>query len=308
MSRQSIDDVGRHGPGIDESTYYEDLFLRTNLLLSKDMQHRLRDSHVAIIGLGGIGGIASEMMARCGIGDIGLSDIDRYEPSNLNRQLFATFSNAYGPNRRKKAHIAKQRIKQINPFSNVEVIADGIDNRNVEAFCRTYDCIICQPDRESVKVLVHRIAKAYSIPVVTASRTHGNGNRWTITAKVWDYRNERNLQTFEETNHPALLAYSLDELTEMVLDDYDREVAKRVKDKWREIVLSGNASEYGLIEQTEAVKTMEMYPEIFHKCQIVAPIANIAGCMASIEAIKLLLGIASKPYAVNLWNGDVVSS
>ncbi len=307
MNVRANDVIKKDDPGIDESTFYEDIFIRTNLLLSKKMQQKLRNSRVAIIGLGGIGGIAAEMIARCGIGTVGLSDIECFEPSNLNRQIFSDFYNAYGPNHLRKAHIAEERLKQINPFSHLEVIADGINNRNVEDFCKKYDCIICQPDRESIKVLVHRIAKKYSIPVVTASRTNCNGNRWTIAAKVWDYKSNKDLKTFEETNHPELLAYNLKELTDKVLKEYDRKVCEKVKEKWREIILSGNTIEYGLIEQNEAIKTMENYSDIFYKCHIIAPIANIAGCMASIEAIKLLLGVSIKQYAVDLWNGDICS-
>lgn len=308
MQRRVEDTEEIFSPEVDETTFYEDIFLRTNLLLSKSMQQKLRNSRVAIIGLGGIGGIAAEMVARCGIGNIGLADIDCFEPSNLNRQILSNFFNAYGPNRResdRKASIAKKRIKQINPFCKLEVIVDGINNRNVEDFCKKYDCILCQPDRESIKVLVHRIAKKYSIPVVTASRTNCNGNRWTVTAKVWDYKSNPDLKTFEETNHSALLPYSLEELTDEVAMEYDRKDREKVRGKWEDIIRSGNPENYGLIEQAASLEVMEKYPDIFHKCHIIAPIANIAGAMASIKAVKLLLGFPVKEYAVDLWNGTV---
>lgn len=308
MKRRVEDKENILAPSIDEDLFYDNIFFRTNLIFTSNEQKKLRNSSVAIIGLGGIGGISAEMIVRCGVGKIGLSDIDYYEPTNLNRQLFSSFHNSYGPNRRhkdKKAHVAEERIKRINPFCKVEVIADGINNQNVEEFCKKYDLIVAQPDRESVKVLIHRIAKKYSIPVITSSRANYSGNRWTITSKFWDYKNNQDLKTFEETNHPSLLKYSLEELTKEVLDEYDRQDKMKVKNKWKEIIENNECKKYGLIDKKHALKVMDKHPEVFHKCHIIAPIANIAGAMGSIKTIKFLLGYQAKPFAFDFWNGEV---
>jgi molybdopterin/thiamine biosynthesis adenylyltransferase len=310
MGRRTIDQMEkRFSVNLDEERFYEDIFLRTNLLLKKKDQERLRNSSVATIGLGGIGGMSAEMIVRCGIGTVGLADIDFFEPTNLNRQLYSDFSNAYGPNHRsldKKGHVAEARMKQINPFCKVEVIANGINNQNVEDFCKKQDVIIAQPDRESIKVLIHRIAKKHSIPVVTSSRVNCNGNRWTIAAKVWDYKNNPGLKTFEETNHPALLKYSLEELTSDVLGEYDKQDKAKVRNRWKEIIENQESEKYGLNCHENSMEVLNKYPDTFHKCHIIAPIANIAGAMGSINAIKLLLDQPIYNFAFDFWNGNAL--
>ena len=295
---------------IDVETFYENIFLRANLLISKEDQKKIRSSKVAVIGLGGIGSIAAEMIIRMGVGTIGLADVDYYEPTNLNRQLFSTFLNAYGPNHGesdKKARIAEARIKSINPFCETVVIADGINNTNVEEFCSQFDVIVCQPDRESIKVMVHRMAKKYSIPLITSSRTNCNGNRWTLSPRVWNYKDDPDLITFEETNHRDLMQYSLEELTAEVIDEFDRKDHQKVKTRWKEIIDSNQVNKYGLIDQANAQKVTEEIPHMFHKSHIIAPIANIAGAMASIKVFKLLLGANTKPFALDFWNGESVT-
>ena len=65
---------------------------RTQRLLGKDGMERLKQSHVAVFGIGGVGGYAVEALVRSGIGALTLVDHDRVEPSNLNRQIIALHS------------------------------------------------------------------------------------------------------------------------------------------------------------------------------------------------------------------------
>ena len=65
---------------------------RTQRLLGKDGMERLKQSHVAVFGIGGVGGYAVEALVRSGIGALTLVDNDRVEPSNLNRQIIALHS------------------------------------------------------------------------------------------------------------------------------------------------------------------------------------------------------------------------
>ena len=66
------------------------LFLRTESLIGKDGLERLRKAHIAVFGLGGVGGQAAETLVRSGIGHLTVCDNDTVSITNRNRQLFAT--------------------------------------------------------------------------------------------------------------------------------------------------------------------------------------------------------------------------
>ena len=90
---------------------------RTNLLIGSDSVEILKNSTVLIVGVGGVGGMAAESLARSGIGTLILIDADVVEPSNINRQLAAT-SQTIG---QVKVDVLKKRIETIDPQSKVIV-------------------------------------------------------------------------------------------------------------------------------------------------------------------------------------------
>ena len=71
----------------------EDMLSRTRLLLGEPAIDTLKRSHVAVFGVGGVGGYATEALARSGIGELTIVDNDRVCVSNLNRQIYAKQSN-----------------------------------------------------------------------------------------------------------------------------------------------------------------------------------------------------------------------
>ncbi|HNX28449.1 MAG TPA: tRNA threonylcarbamoyladenosine dehydratase [Syntrophomonadaceae bacterium] len=97
---------------MDYSTQY---LQRLQLLTGIEGIKKLKAASVAVIGLGGVGSHAAEALARCGIGNMTLVDMDRIEESNLNRQLPALTSTIG----RYKTDIAAERIKDINPQINI---------------------------------------------------------------------------------------------------------------------------------------------------------------------------------------------
>jgi molybdopterin/thiamine biosynthesis adenylyltransferase len=290
---------------IEEDQVYEDIFCRSTLLISEKQRTQLRQAVVGVVGVGGIGGMATEMLARMGIGQIHVADPDFFEPTNLNRQIFSTFNNAYRHQDNaflKKAEVAKQRILSINPFAKVQVYANGITLDNVDSFCAQANLLINQPDRESIKSIVHRQAKQHRRPVITASRSNYNANRWSLMVRIWNYRDQPSLQTFEETNHPDLLAHSLDKLTPEFLDAYDRQDTAKVQARWLEIIET-QPEAFGLLNKEECSKVVKLDPKKFHKHHIIAPLANIAGSMASLQALKLLLHQPVSDMTYDFWNG-----
>ena len=100
---------------------------RTELLIGEDGVRKLSRAHVAIFGLGGVGGYALEAVARAGIGHLYLFDFDVVQPSNLNRQILAAES-SIGMT---KTDAALRRIKDINPGAEVIVQSTRITGENV---------------------------------------------------------------------------------------------------------------------------------------------------------------------------------
>ena len=88
-----------------------DIYHRTRLLTGDTGVERLQNAAVAIIGLGGVGGYAAEVIARAGVGRLLLIDADKVDITNINRQLYALYDTI----EQKKVDVARKRIGQINP-------------------------------------------------------------------------------------------------------------------------------------------------------------------------------------------------
>jgi len=155
-------------------------FDRTIALVGEEKFALLERAHVLVVGLGGVGGAALEVLARSGVGKITVVDGDRFEPTNTNRQLLCT-ADTVG---RSKAEVAAERVRAINP--NAEVVAESEyvceDNvrKLVESGC-SY-CIDCIDDIKN-KVLLIKECAAQNVPIVSAM---GAGNRIDCMFSVTD--------------------------------------------------------------------------------------------------------------------------
>lgn len=107
----------------------EKRFHRTQLLLGEKKLSLLKNSFVVIVGLGAVGGYALEAIARSGVQQIRVVDFDTIEESNINRQILAT-NETIG---RYKSQLALERIKSINPFSNVDKLDLFLDASTIDA-------------------------------------------------------------------------------------------------------------------------------------------------------------------------------
>ena len=151
-------------------------FSRTELLFGKDTMQILKQSRVAVFGLGGVGGYAVEALARSGIGALDLIDNDVISLTNLNRQIYALHSTIG----RLKVDIAEQRIHDICPEIKIRKypcfympdIADQFDFRN-------YDYIIDAIDTVTGKIEIILRAEQASTPVISSM---GTGNKLDPTA------------------------------------------------------------------------------------------------------------------------------
>jgi tRNA A37 threonylcarbamoyladenosine dehydratase len=123
------------------------------MLLGGESFQRLSTSHVAVVGLGAVGGYALEAMARTGIGRFTVVDFDTVQPTNINRQIFALESTIGTA----KVAAAADRIHDINPACRVEALELFVDEESVEdIFSRQPDIVIDAIDSLNPKVQLLR--------------------------------------------------------------------------------------------------------------------------------------------------------
>lgn len=140
-------------------------FSRTRLLLGDESFTRLTQSHVAVVGLGAVGGYAVEGLTRAGVGRLTLADFDTIQPTNINRQVLALESTL----NRAKVEVAAERVRDINPECRVEALRIFVDADSVrEILDRTPDIIIDAIDSLNPKVQLLRSAYARGIPVFSS--------------------------------------------------------------------------------------------------------------------------------------------
>jgi tRNA A37 threonylcarbamoyladenosine dehydratase len=146
-------------------------FIRTELLIGKEALEKLTRSNVAVFGIGGVGSFAAETLARCGLGGIALVDDDKVCPSNLNRQLIATYSTIG----RAKVEVMRERILDINPACTVEAYACFYTEDNATEFdLARYDYIVDAIDTVASKLTLIGEAIKAGVPVISSM---GAGNK-----------------------------------------------------------------------------------------------------------------------------------
>ncbi|MCI8849111.1 MAG: tRNA threonylcarbamoyladenosine dehydratase [Oscillibacter sp.] len=148
-----------------------DQFSRTALLLGEAGMERLQRAHIAVFGLGGVGGWAAEALARSGVGTLTLVDDDRIGRSNLNRQIFALTSTIG----RDKAEAARDRLLDINPEAVIYVRKIFFGPQTAEQFDFTqYSYIIDAIDTVTGKLELVAQARRAGTPVISSM---GTGNK-----------------------------------------------------------------------------------------------------------------------------------
>lgn len=142
----------------------EDQFTRTRMLLGDDAVKRLAGSHVAVFGVGGVGGYVVEILARSGIGRLDLIDNDEVCLTNLNRQLLALHSTLG----RKKVDVAAERVHDINPHCEVRTfpifyLPENADELDFSRYDYVVDCI----DTVTAKLELIRRCHRMNIPLIS---------------------------------------------------------------------------------------------------------------------------------------------
>ena len=158
-----------------------DQYSRTRLLLGSEGVDRLRSAHVALFGLGGVGGYAAEALARAGIGHIDLIDNDTVSLTNLNRQMLALHSTLG----QYKVDVAAARIRDIDPTIEVRTFKTFYLPETANQFDFTqYDYVLDAIDTVTGKLALMQQARDAGVPIISCM---GTGNKLDPTGfKVAD--------------------------------------------------------------------------------------------------------------------------
>ncbi len=146
-------------------------FSRTELLLGEQAMERLKNSRVAVFGIGGVGGYVVEALARSGVGSLDIIDNDTVAESNLNRQIIATLKTVgmY------KTEAAMQRIREINPDCVVRAYNTFFMPETEDEFDFTqYDYVVDAIDTVKGKLALIEKADRAGVPIISSM---GAGNK-----------------------------------------------------------------------------------------------------------------------------------
>ena len=139
---------------------------RTALLLGEEKLGMLRRAHVLVVGLGGVGAYAAEMIARAGVGRMTVADADTVSVSNINRQLVALRSTVGRP----KAEVLAERLRDINPELELTVLNRFIRDEETYALLDAahYDYVVDAIDTLSPKLALILAALERGLPLVSS--------------------------------------------------------------------------------------------------------------------------------------------
>lgn len=146
-------------------------FSRTALILGESTLQTFSAKHVAIFGLGGVGGYVAEALVRSGIGRFDLIDHDKVSLSNLNRQIIATHKTIG----REKTEVMKERMLDINPEAEITIHPCFFLPENADDFdFSSYDYIVDAVDTVTAKIELVLRAQAANVPIISSM---GTGNK-----------------------------------------------------------------------------------------------------------------------------------
>ena len=149
----------------------DNYFSREELLIGKEAIEILKNSRVAVFGVGGVGGFVVEVLARCGVGTIDVIDNDVVDQSNINRQIIATVDTIG----QEKVNVVEQRIKSINPNAFVNKHRCFFLPETAKDFDFTkFDYVVDTIDTVSGKIEIILQAKKAEVPVISCM---GAGNK-----------------------------------------------------------------------------------------------------------------------------------
>ena len=153
----------------------EERYIRNLGALTEAECALLREKTVLVAGCGGLGGYLIEMLLRLGVGEIRAADGDRFEASNLNRQLLS----APGVLGRSKAEVAAERAASVNPDVRFVAVPEFVTEANVDELVRGCDAVLDALDNIPSRQLLAKACAEAQIPMI-----HGAICGWTAQAAI----------------------------------------------------------------------------------------------------------------------------
>lgn len=219
-------------------------FSRTESLIGKENIEKLKNSKVAIFGIGGVGSYTVEALVRAGIQNFVLVDKDVVDETNLNRQIIATTKTIGKP----KVEVAKERILEINPNAKVEIYQEFfmLDTRE-DILSKDISYIVDCVDTVTAKIELVQRAKKLNIPIISSM---GTGNKLDGT--------KFEVSDIYKTSVCPLAKVMRKELKQRNIESlkvvYSKEEPKKIKDSKTPASISFVPSVCGLIIAGEVIK------------------------------------------------------
>ncbi|MCI8448658.1 MAG: tRNA threonylcarbamoyladenosine dehydratase [Eubacterium sp.] len=227
----------------------QDQFERTQRLIGAAAMERLLHAHVAVFGIGGVGGYAVEALARSGVGTLDLIDHDKVNLSNLNRQIIALHSTVG----KYKVDVAKERILDIHPQAAVNVYKTFYMPETAGQFdFSKYDYIVDAIDTVTGKIALIQQAQAAGTPVISSM---GAGNKMEPSGFMAADLYETSVCPLAKVMRRELKKRGIRQLKVV----YSKEKPVRQDDDSENVVIGSNAfvpSAAGLILAGEVVKDL----------------------------------------------------
>ncbi|GEM_PF-185250 len=257
-------------------------FSRNIGIISPSEQITLFDKHVALFGLGCIGDIVAESLSRLGVGEMTIVDQDKFDVTNINRQIYATYETV-GQN---KVLVTEQRLKSINPYIKINKFDNFVTAKNAKSMIEKADLVISAVDSPIAMIYLARaceeLEKYYMVVYGAMPPLHGSLTTFDPSKKV-KFEKLMNFPTSE-------MSIISKETEKSVLYDIRKGRAKSAvkrgvnPDFWYEERLSGGP-----------VPTL-------------CTASNITGLLASQEALKILTGKYEPVFAPNILHFDGVNN
>lgn len=255
----------------------KDIYARNYGVITHEEQSKIKSAKVTVIGAGGVGGITLISFARMGFGNIQIVDMDKFDYSNINRQMLSSISRIG----KSKAECAKETILDINPNINVTIRKEMLTEHNAEEVIGGSDVVIDATDNLVARVIIHRTAqklKVHSIWIAVTPPFRGGVITFSHETPAYELVLE----------HPS----------------YGRELTDEVK---KEISLIKDERARVSVKHGALQDWADAYLTKDAPWAVICPVANIVGICASFEAFKVILNQANlqPTYAPNLVKIDM---